>query len=123
MSNTNKKMWSFSHKNGWYQIDDFLSEYSELHRTEDCTQDLIGCGYDEFSGFYYLPEPTGSNIIHVYHLLKQDDNKPQYIVEVCFVIGTVDYIAAKELPDVIELLSKLAPIAHASIKAEEIINK
>ena len=117
------KMWAYSHRDGWYQIDDFLSAYSEAHGTDSPIEDLIGCNYAKFSGFYYLPEPSGGNILKVHRILELDESKPEFIVEVSFAASDMDFIAAKELPDAIEILNKLAPIAHAAVVAEEVTKK
>ena len=123
MSDNGKNMWAYSHKNGWYQIPDFLFEYHDKHDTGSGLEDVEGCGYSEFSGFYYIPEPNGGNIVQVHRLKKYDESKPEFLVEVSFAASDVDFVAAKEFPDVIELLNKLAPLAHAACVAEDLTDK
>lgn len=116
-------IWAFSHINGWYKIDNFLEAYHEANDTNSSEEDLVGCGYNSFSGFYNIADPSGGNMVSVYQLKKPIEDRPNFIIEICLANCDVDYVGANELPDAIELLNKIAPLAQATLAGEDLRDK
>lgn len=116
-------IWAFSHINGWYQIDNFLEAYHEANDTSSGDEDLVGCGYDDYPGFYNILDPSGSYMVGAYRLKKSIDNRPEFIIQICLNNSSADYIGANSVPDALELLNKIAPLAQATLAGEDLKDK
>jgi len=100
-----KKLWAFSHIKGWYEVEDFFTE------KDDLDDYLKSIGYDSGSPFYCAHMISGGVAIETYRQ-KGNSNLPEFIIAL-HNASDVDYFVAYELPSVIELINKLAPMTYA----------
>ncbi len=76
-------------------------------------------GYFGKYGVYQIDDSMLGNPIEVYELLS-DSKLPRYLIEYCPVGAKVDYFVAYDMPSLIELLNKLAPLVHAAVACNQI---
>ncbi|HCV3301135.1 Uncharacterised protein [Acinetobacter baumannii] len=113
------EIWGYHFKKGWTHEHNFLAAYSTLHNKEDISKAIEALGYFGKYGVYQIDDSMLGNPIEVYELLS-DSKLPRYLIEYCPVGAKVDYFVAYDMPSLIELLNKLAPLVHAAVACNQI---
>jgi hypothetical protein len=113
------EIWGYHFKKGWTQEYNFLAEYISLHNEKEVATAIEALGYAGRYGVYQIDDSILGNPIEVYEL--QNASKlPRYLIEYCPVGAKVDYFVADNMPSLIELLNKLAPLVHAAVACNQI---
>ncbi|MBJ8507108.1 hypothetical protein RMA95_03875 [Acinetobacter sp. V110_1] len=113
------EIWGYHFKKGWIQQHNFLAAYLTLFNEHDISKAIIALGYFGKYGVYQIDDSILGNPIEVYEL-QNGSRLPKYLIEYCPVGANVDYFVAYNMPSLIELLNKLAPLVHAVTACNQI---
>lgn len=98
--------WKYTHANGWQALE--ADVFADLPEKTTHEEFLCASGYSPSTTYGVNDSPAIS-------LWRSSD--AGWLVFIDF-FDQWDYVVAPELPDVIELLAKLAPLAHAQLLGE-----
>lgn len=114
-----QEIWEFNYKNGWIEGENFINDYLTINDSQDISVAISNLGYRDGFGTYQIDDSTLGNPIQMYQLTI-DSTLPKYLVEFCPTGGDITYFSARDMPSLIELLNKLAPLAQAVKVCENI---
>lgn len=90
-----------------------------INDSQDIGFAISKLGYRDGFGTYQIEDSTLGNPIQMYELTI-NSTLPKYLVEFCPTGGDITYFTARNMPSLIELLNKLAPLAQAVKVCEQI---
>ncbi|WP_288421601.1 hypothetical protein [uncultured Acinetobacter sp.] len=119
------EIWSFDYKDGWQRENDFIDHNAALHNEEGISKVLKILDYNSTSGIYAMNDNILGDPIKIY--VNSRDSKittlPKYLIEFSPIGDEVEYLGARNLPSLIELLNKLSPLVTATTVCDYINDK
>lgn len=113
------ELWGYDFKTGWIEERNFIDEYIVINNESSLSTVISSLGYRDATGVYQIEDAILGNPIQLYELGK-DSTLPKYLVEFCPTGSDVTYFTARNMPSLIELLNKLAPLVHSSVVCNKI---
>lgn len=119
------EVWSFDYKVGWQKENNFLDRMASLHNEQDMDKVLGLLEYTSTSGVYAMNDNILGDPIKIFVNNRDSRNTtlPKYLVEFCPIGQDIEYIGARNLPSLIELLNKLTPLVTAVTVCDYINDK
>lgn len=118
------EIWCFDYVKGWIEEGNFIDEYINLNDESDLGKVISALGYRNGMGIYQIEDLTLGNPIQLFELnMNLDSALPKFLVEFCPTGGDVTYFTARNMPSLIELLNKLAPLVQATVVCNRINEK
>ncbi|EXC24850.1 MULTISPECIES: hypothetical protein [Acinetobacter calcoaceticus/baumannii complex] len=119
------EIWSFDYKNGWQRENDFIDRIVALHQEDDISKVLKILEYNSTSGIYAMNDNILGDPIKIYVNSRDSKNTtlPKYLIEFSPIGDEVEYLGARNLPSLIELLNKLTPLVTATTVCDYINDK
>lgn len=119
------EIWSFDYKDGWQRENDFIDRIVALHNEEDISKVLKILEYNSTSGIYAMNDNILGDPIKIYVNSRDSKNTtlPKYLIEFSPIGDEVEYLGARNLPSLIELLNKLTPLVTATTVCDYINDK
>lgn len=109
------EIWSFDYKDGWQRENDFIDHIVALHKEDDISKVLKILEYNSTSGIFAMNDSVLGDPIKIYVNSRGSSNTtlPKYLIEFSPIGQDIEYIGARNLPSLIELLNKLTPLVTA----------
>jgi hypothetical protein len=119
------EIWSFDYKDGWQRENDFIDHNVALYNEEDISKVLKILEYNSTSGIYAMNDNILGDPIKIYVNSRDSKNTtlPKYLIEFSPIGDEVEYLGARNLPSLIELLNKLTPLVTATTVCDYINDK
>ncbi|EJB8487574.1 hypothetical protein ACG9XL_07985 [Acinetobacter nosocomialis] len=119
------EIWSFDYKDGWQRENDFIDRIVALHQEDDISKVLKILEYNSTSGIYAMNDNILGDPIKIYVNSRDSKNTtlPKYLIEFSPIGDEVEYLGARNLPSLIELLNKLTPLVTATTVCDYINDK
>ncbi|MDQ9019896.1 hypothetical protein RFI02_02120 [Acinetobacter sichuanensis] len=114
------EIWGYDYKQGWVEESSFIFEQSQILQQYELDVVIKSLGYKNGSEVYEIDDSVLGNPIQLYEMTREETTLPKYLIEYCPAGCEINYFAARNMPSLIELLNKLAPLVQAVAVCREI---